>query len=69
MPAMIQQPDMTQAGDPLKTAADGEKKAGSPIFRRAKTPDEELRAAEDETFKGYVSDRKQALERIDKLLE
>jgi hypothetical protein len=53
----------------VKTAADGEKKAGSSIFRRAKTPDEELRAAEDETFKGFVSGRKQALERIDKLLE
>jgi chemotaxis protein MotC len=55
MPAMIQQPDMIQAGEPVKTAADGEKKAGSSIFRRAKTPDEELRAAEDETFKGFVS--------------
>ena len=69
MPAMIQQLDMTQAGEAVKTAVNGDKKPGSSIFRRAKTPDEELRAAEDEAFKGYVSDRKQALERIDKMLE
>jgi len=69
MPSIMAQPDVKQDGENLQTAAGVEKKAGSSIFRRVKTADDSNRAVEEEAFKGYVSDRKQALERIDKLLE
>jgi chemotaxis protein MotC len=69
MPSIMAQPDVKQGDENIQTAAGAEKKSGSSIFRRAKSADELNRAAEEEEFKGYVSDRKQALERIDKLLE
>lgn len=69
LPSMIAQPEMRQGGDSPKIATGGEKKAGSSIFRRTTAAEEVNLAAEEEAFKGYVSDRKQALERIDKLLE
>jgi len=61
--------DPMQGGDKLGAPATVEKKAGKPIFKPLKGKDEAERAAEEEVFKGYVSDRKQTLERIDKLLE
>ncbi|MEM5471548.1 chemotaxis protein [Hoeflea sp. AS60] len=74
LPSIMAQPAVKQDDETIKLAADTEKadtekKAESSIFRRAKSDDELNRAAEEEAFKGFVSDRKLALERIDKLLE
>lgn len=63
------QTDAKQEDESIPTTAGEEKKAGSSIFRRAKSAAELERAAEEEAFKGYVTDRMQALDRIDKLLE
>jgi len=69
MPSIMAQPETKQDGEDLTPAAGTAKKAASPLFRRADAANEEIRVAEEEAFKGYVSDRRQALERIDKLLE
>lgn len=69
MPSIMAQPKNKLDGENLTPAADTAKKAANPIFRRADAANEEIRVAEEEAFKGYVSDRRQALERIDKLLE
>jgi chemotaxis protein MotC len=68
-PSIIAQPEVPLADENIKTTTDGEKKPGSSIFRRTSVAEEVSRAAEEEAFKGYVAERKQALERIDKLLE
>jgi len=69
MPSIMNQPENEPDGENLNIAAGAAKKPGSPIFRRVSAAEEESRVAEEEAFKGYVSDRRQALERIDKLLE
>ena len=69
MPSTMQPAESDPIGENLTPAAGTAKKAGSPLFRRADAANEEIRVAEEEAFKGYVSDRRQALERIDKLLE
>ena len=69
MPSIMKQPENEPDGENLNIAAGAAKKPGSPIFRRVSAAEEESRVAEEEAFKGYVSDRRQALERIDKLLE
>ena len=69
MPSIMGLPDVKQDGEIIQTAAGVDKKAESSIFRRSSPADEVNREAEEEAFKGYVSDRKQTLERIDKLLE
>jgi len=69
MPSIMTEPENKQDGEDLNPAAGSARKTGSPIFRRASAAEEEIRIAEEEAFKGYVSDRRQALERIDKLLE
>ena len=68
-PSIIAQPEVPQGAENIKADAGEEKKPGSSIFRRTSVAEEVSRAAEEEAFKGYVAERKQALERIDKLLE
>lgn len=68
MPAILDSPDTGQGADNGQAIIGGEKKASS-IFKSAASPGEVKRIAEDDAFKGYVSDQKQTLERIDKLLE
>lgn len=67
--SIMKQPNAQQDVENIQTMAGEEKKAGSSIFRRVKSAEELDRVAEEEVFKGYVSDRKQALDRIDKMLE
>lgn len=69
MPSIMNLPDLNNGDQAPQTAASVEKKAGGSIFRREKMVDEKSRVAEEEAFKGFVSDRKLALERLDKLLE
>lgn len=68
-PSIIAQPEVPQGAENIKADTGEEKKPGSSIFRRTSVAEEVSRAAEEEAFKGYVAERKQALERIDKLLE
>ncbi|MCC0034803.1 MAG: chemotaxis protein [Hoeflea sp.] len=68
-PSIIAQPEVPQAGEDMATTTGEQKKPGSSIFRRTNAAEESSRAAEEEAFKGYVAERKKALERIDKLLE
>ncbi|MDF1610107.1 chemotaxis protein [Hoeflea sp. YIM 152468] len=62
LPAILEQPESGKA------IVGGEKQA-DPIFKSPTSRGEVNEVAEDDAFKGYVSDRKQTLERIDKLLE
>lgn len=65
---MLNMNDM-QGGVPTPGIVGQQDKAGKPIFKPVKPATEVEMSAEEEVFKGYVSDRKQTLERIDKLLE
>ena len=69
LPSIMAQPDVKPDGENLPAPVVAEKKTGSSIFRRTKFANDSAQMAEEEAFKGYVSDRKQTLARIDKLLE
>lgn len=68
MPTMLETQDPGQGDESPQAIVGGEKKADS-IFRSPTSDGDVKRIAEDDAFKGYVSDQKQTLERIDKLLE
>ena len=66
---MVQSMNALQDGETGPPAATPEANADVPTAEgAASSPGTEV-SAEDEAFRGYVSDRKQTLERIDKLLE
>ena len=70
LPAIIKQPEMNLDAETSQAAAEPVKaQPESKIFRRAGTESEQQRADDEEAFKGFLADRRKALERIDKLLE
>ncbi|MCY0093526.1 chemotaxis protein [Hoeflea ulvae] len=62
----VQAPDLAEAGQ-VPDGADGMPDPGDDTAQLS--PEEEETAAKDNVFRAYVSDRKQTLERIDKMLE
>lgn len=69
MPSIMGPVESKHSASEVRGEGGAVNRAGSPLFKRASAAEEEIRKAEEEAFKGYVSDRRQALERIDKLLE